>query len=235
MKPKSRINIVSRLSPEFTSKIMVDGTPYEIFTEDRGAKSHEIITTIYLKGKIVFSKKYNYSHLTRQKGLEDKVIIQMGKHHKSTIKSFLLDLSPKKKLKSEYFNEVQDLLKNGDGKSALDLLRKALDEFPLDPFYLSYYGCLVSIVDKKPKEGIKICKKAIKMLDTSIPFGSEFFHSAFYLNLGRAFLSDGKKSEAVKSFKKGLRNDPEDSELLTERAIQAGGKKEACNRVSKTF
>jgi tRNA(Ser,Leu) C12 N-acetylase TAN1 len=69
---------------------------------------------------------------------------------------------------------VQELLKSSKGKEALEHLKKALEDFPLDPFFLSYYGCLVAIVERDTKEGIKICKQAIKKLDAAVPFGSEF-------------------------------------------------------------
>jgi tetratricopeptide (TPR) repeat protein len=212
---KSKIRIVSRLSPEFTSTFTVNDATYEVYTEDKGEKVKEVASTIYLKGRIVHSKKYNYSHLSKLKDFNDKLISYMEKQHKSTIQEFLSEKTKTRRLKSEYFEEVQELLKSSKGKEALEHLKKALEDFPLDPFFLSYYGCLVAIVERDTKEGIKICKQAIKKLDAAVPFGSEFYHSIFYLNLGRALLSDRKKADAIKSFKKGLRNDPENTELIS--------------------
>lgn len=213
---KSKIKIVSRLSPEFTSTFTVNDETYEVYTEDKGDKVKEVVSTIYLKGRIVHSKKYNYSRLTGLRDFNDKLTSFMEKQHKSTIQEFLSIKTKKGKLKSEYFEEVQEFLKDGKGRESLEHLKKALEDFPSDPFFLSYYGCLVAIVEKNPKEGIKICKKAIKRLDGAVPFGSEFYHSIFYLNLGRALMSYKKKADAIKSFKKGLRNDPENIELLSE-------------------
>jgi len=119
-------------------------------------------------------------------------------------------------LKSEYFEEVQQLLRRGNGKSALNTLRHALEKFPADPFLLSYYGCLIAIVENKPGEGIKICEGAIQKLTSSMPFGSEFFYPIFYLNLGRAYLKGKKKKEAVQAFQEGLKNDPENKDILWE-------------------
>jgi tetratricopeptide (TPR) repeat protein len=49
-----------------------------------------------------------------------------------------------------------------------------------------------------------------------MPFGSEFFYPAFYLNLGRACLKGNKKAEAIKAFREGLENDPDNHDLLWE-------------------
>ena len=78
-------------------------------------------------------------------------------------------------MKSEYFEEVQQLLRRGNGKSALNTLRHALDKFPGDPFFLSYYGCLISVVENNPREGIKICEDAIRTLDIRCPSALSFF------------------------------------------------------------
>lgn len=216
MASKSKINIISKLSPEFCNNITVDNITYHVQTEDMGTKTFKIISRIYLKGEVIFSKKSDYSHLTKLKDFNDKLRTLMEKQHKSTIDNFLSEQSKKQKLKSEYFEEVQQLLRRGNGKSALNSLKHALEKFPSDPFLLSYYGCLVAIVENNPKEGIKICEDAIIRLDNSMPFGSEFFYPVFYLNLGRAYLKDNKKKEAIIAFKEGLRNDSENHDLLWE-------------------
>ncbi len=49
-----------------------------------------------------------------------------------------------------------------------------------------------------------------------MPFGSGFFFPVFYLNLGRAYLKGNRKAEAVEAFQEGLKNDPENHDLLWE-------------------
>lgn len=216
MASKSKINIISKLPPEFCSNITVDNITYHVLTEDMGAKTCRIISRIYLKGEVIFSKKTCYSDIAKLKDFNDRLRILMEKQHKSTVDNFLSKESEKQKAKSEYFEEVRQLLRRGNGKSALNALKHALERFPLDPFLLSYYGCLVAIVENNPKEGIKICENAIIRLDNSMPFGSEFFYPVFYLNLGRAYLKANKKKKAINAFNVGLRNDPENHDLLWE-------------------
>ena len=216
MEPKSKIKITLRYSPEFSSNITVDGVTYYVQTEDSGLKTCKINSRVYLKGEIVFSKKSDYSHLVKLKDFNDRLASLMEKQHKSTIDSFVSERTKKQKSKSEYFEEAQRLLKRGNGKSAIIILAEALDKFPSDPFLLSYYGCLVAVVENRPKEGIKICEDAMGLLDNTMPFGKEFFYPVFYLNLGRAYLKGSKRREAVNAFNKGLKNDPENHDLLWE-------------------
>ncbi len=217
MKSKSKIRIISRHSSEYTSKVTLDNNTYDVFTENKGEKTHQIATTVYLKGKIIYSKTYDYAHLTKQKDSKLKIAAFMEKQHKSTVQAFSLERSSKKKkAKSDYFEDIKELLKEGEDKAALKTVNNALEEFPDDPFFLSYYGCLIAVVDKKPKEGIQTCKKAIKLLAATVPMGGEVFYPDFYLNLGRAYLTANKKVEALRSYKRGLMSDPENYELLFE-------------------
>lgn len=216
MASKSDIRITSKLSQEFTTKITVDNVSYLVQTEDMGRKTCNIISNIFLKGEIVFTRKSDYTHLTKLKDFQSKLAPLMEKQHKLAINQFIEEKAVKQKSRPEYFEEVQQLLRRGNGKTALNTLRHALLRFPDDPFLLSYYGCLIAVVENNPKEGVKICENALTILNTSMPFGSEFFYPVFYLNLGRAYIKDKKKKDAVEAFQKGLNNDPENKDLLWE-------------------
>jgi tetratricopeptide (TPR) repeat protein len=216
MTSKSEIRLTSKFSPEFSSNITVDNITYHVQTEDMGTKTSRIISNVYLKGEIVFTKKTDYSHMTNLKNFSEKLASLMERQHKSVIDQFTEEKTVKQKLKPEYFAEVQQLLRRGNGKIALNTLREAIEKFPADPYLLSYYGCLIAVIENRTKEGVRICESAIKLLKTSMPFGSEFFYPVFYLNLGRAYLKDKKKRAAVQAFQEGLKNDPENRDLLWE-------------------
>jgi len=216
MASKSEIRLTYKLSHEFTSNITLDNVTYLVQTEDMGVKTCKIITNIYLKGEIVFSKKSDYAHLTKLKDFPDKLASLMEKQHKSAINQFIEEKTVKQKLRPEYFQEVQQLLRRGNGKTALNTLRHAMVKFPDDPFLLSYYGCLIAVVENNTREGVKICEDAINILNALMPFGSEFFYPVFYLNLGRAYLKDKKKKNAVQAFHDGLKNDPDNKDILWE-------------------
>jgi tetratricopeptide (TPR) repeat protein len=215
MASPTRISITPNIPLEFNSNIIIDNVSYHVQTENM-AKLRKIITHIYMNGEIVFSKMSDYSHLAKLKNFESKRDALMESQHKTAIAVFIKEQAQKQKLKPEFFNEVRQLLKRGNGKSAMDILEKALAKFPSDPFLLSYYGCLVAVVENKPKEGIRICRDAIRRLDGSMPFGSEFFYPAFYLNLGRAYLKDGNRKEAISAFAEGLKTDPQNRDILWE-------------------
>ncbi|MDH4232996.1 MAG: tetratricopeptide repeat protein [Nitrospirota bacterium] len=216
MASKSEIRLTSKRSPEFGSDIRVNDVTYHVQTEDMGIKTCKIVTNIYLKGEIVHKRKSDYAHLTKLADFADRLTSLMEKQHKSAIDQFIAEKSERQKPKSDYFEEVQQLLRRGNGKSAMTSLRHALEKFPGDPFLLSYYGYLLAVIENKPKEGIKICEDALGKLKKSMPFGSEFFYPAFYLNLGRAYLKDDRKKEAVEAFQDGLKIDPENHDILWE-------------------
>jgi tetratricopeptide (TPR) repeat protein len=181
-----------------------------------GTKTCRIISRVYLKGEIAFSRKSDYVHLVKLPDFSDKLSVLMESHHKTTIDLFVQERSGKRKFKQEYFDEVRQLLRRGNSKSALSTLEEALEKFPGDPFFLSYYGCLVAYVQNKPDEGVKICEDAIKELRNSVPFGSDSFYPVFYLNLGKAYLKADNKKEAISAFKRGLKIDRNNTDLLWE-------------------
>jgi tetratricopeptide (TPR) repeat protein len=216
MASKSEVRITSHSLAQFSSNFTVDNISYHVQTEDMGKKTCKIISNVYLQGEIVFHRKSDYAHLTKLKDFPTSLRILMEKQHKSTIDQFVAEKADKQKLKSEYFDEAQQQLRRGNGKSALNILGCALEKFPGDPFLLSYYGCLTAVVENNPTKGINICEDAIRTLDTTMPFGSEFFYPVFYLNLGRAYLKGNRKKDALRAFQEGLKNDPGNHDILSE-------------------
>ncbi len=117
---------------------------------------------------------------------------------------------------SDYLKAVKANLRNGKQKNAFVLLQQAAVRFPDEPLILSYFGCFQALVDKKYRSGVETCKKAIALLKRKGAFGEELLYPVFYLNLGRAFLSAGKKPEAIDAYTRGLKYDNSNSDLLRE-------------------
>jgi len=107
MADKSKITIVSKISPELSSNFTVDNIVYHVQTEDMGRKTCTIISSIYLKGEVVHRTKSNYSHIAKLKDPARKLKDLMERQHQSTITSFLAEQSKKEKRKSDYFEEVK--------------------------------------------------------------------------------------------------------------------------------
>lgn len=212
----SRINIVSSTPSEFSSNITVNQVVYHVQTENAGRKTCKIISRVYRQGEVVFSKKSDYAHLLKLKEPESRIRTLMENQHKAAIDTLLEEQTVKEKSVNEYLQEIRRDLQGGNGKSALQSVREALEKFPSDLFLLSYYGYLMATVEKNPKEGSKICKEAIDRLGSSMPFGSDFFYPVFYLNLGKAYLAANRKKDAIIAFQTGLQNDPENHDLLWE-------------------
>lgn len=216
MSKKSKIDIKAKGSEELNNAVTIDDITYQVQTEDMGPRTNTATTTIYLKGKIVYSKKSNYTHLKKLKSFKNKLKAFLEKQHQDAIDMFISSQAKVQKRKSVYFEEVQHLLRNKNPKNALSTLREALEAYPTDPFLLSYYGCLVAVIENKAREGISICRDAIDRLNETMTFGIEFFYPVFYLNLGRAYIKGKKKKEAIKALKYGLQYDPDNHDILWE-------------------
>lgn len=216
MTSRSKINIVSSTQCEFGSNITVKDVTYHVQTEDTGRKGCKIVSRVYRQGEVVFTRKSDYSHLLKLKEPDSKIRALMENQHKTTIDAFVKELTGQKKNITDYLEEIKQHLRKGSGKSALASVRRALEDFPSDLFLLSYKGYLTAMVERKPDEGVKICREAIDKLESSVPFGIDFLYPLFYLNLGKAYLEANKKRDAVTAFEKGLVNDPENHDLLWE-------------------
>jgi len=217
---KGEIKITSRSRDELNSTVMVGDEKYLVQTERGGRNKSSIITRIYLNGKIV-SKKETDCGVTSDSADADKKIDEiMQNQHRSGIDSLRPDkkqeVKQASKSPSDYIRGVKTLLMRKNQKKAIELLGEALEQYPDDPFVLSYYGCLDAIVNRRYKAGIDTCNRAILALKGKMPFGEEFFYPVLYLNLGRVYLAAGRKKNALTAFKKGLEMDNENSELMRE-------------------
>jgi len=202
--------------PSFISKITIDNITYIVQTEEVSKRKTKVISRVFLEGKILHLEEADYAHIAGKKDFPIKIEELMQKLHKKATEEFTRASIKKRKKKTEYFNEAMELLGAGGGAAALDVLRKGLEMYPSDPLLMSYCGCLYSIAGKKHKEGIKMCRDAIKQLDSSVSLEKEIYYPAFYLNLGRAYLGAGKKREAVAAFNRGLKSDPKDQDIIKE-------------------
>ena len=122
----------------------------------------------------------------------------------------------KSKKPGDYLRTVRVQLLEGRTKEAYAVLLKAVAQYPDDPLLLSYYGHLQAVVDKKFRSGIAACTRAILLLKKKESFSEEVLYPVFYLNLGRACVTAGRKKDAIDAFKKGLRYDTVNSELQAE-------------------
>lgn len=216
MASNSKINIVSDIGLEFSSNLTIGEVTYPVQTEDMGTMTCKVISRVYLKGQVVLARKTDYSSFVNAKNRAEKLKALMRSNHKATIDAFIKGMTEKQKTKADYIEEVKVLLRTKNGKAALEMLKKALELFAADPFLMSYYGCLIAVVENKPEEGIKICQEAIEKIRGSLPLDSESPYPVFCLNLGRAFLKADLKAGAFSAFQEGLQNDPENQDLQWE-------------------
>ncbi len=105
----------------------------------------------------------------------------------------------------EYRRAVKVCIRSGKEKTALTLLRYALDDYPEDPFVLSFYGCLEAKVGKRYQSGVEHCRKAIILRQEKPSSGKQVSYPVLYLNLGRAYMAAGRRREGLVSFYAGLK------------------------------
>jgi tetratricopeptide (TPR) repeat protein len=210
------IRMKSKLGSEFDSEVVVEKEKYLVQTEDSGEKRHLIITRIYCNGQILLTRKTDYSDTLNAPDRERKVRELMLHQHQQAIHTVRAGKFRKAKTVSEYLEEVKELLKGKNKRSAMRLLNEAMEQYPDDPYILSYYGCLDAIANKNYRNGIEACLLAIEIMKKKVPLGEKFFFPVFYLNLGRAYLAAGKRKEAMDAFNNGLAVDAQNKDILWE-------------------
>jgi tetratricopeptide (TPR) repeat protein len=83
---------------------------------------------------------------------------------------------------------------------------------PKDAAGLSYLGLCLALVERRYKDGIDLCKRAIDL---------EFYNGDHYANLARTYVAAGNRKKAVDTAEQGLKLIPE-HEMLTEVRAELG-------------
>lgn len=73
---------------------------------------------------------------------------------------------------------------------------------------LSYFGLCIALVQKRYKDAIELCKRAIEL---------EFYNGDHYANLARVYLAAGNRKKALETVEAGLKIHPEQEALLAVR------------------
>jgi hypothetical protein len=111
---------------------------------------------------------------------------------------------------------ADELLERGvrllESRHHKDALRNLKSSYAIDSGStrcLSYLGLALALAEKRFREGEELCQLAIR---------KEFYHAAYYHNLGRLYLAADQKKRAIWAFRKGLEVDRTDARLRTELA-----------------
>ena len=73
---------------------------------------------------------------------------------------------------------------------------------------LSYFGLTLALVQKKYKNAIELCKRAIEL---------EFYNADHYVNLTRVYLAAGNRKKALETVQTGMKLIPEHDGLIAVR------------------
>ena len=108
MTPKSKkVKVISDHLHEFSSNMTVNNITYHVQTEVMSKKTHKINSRIYLQGEVIFSKKTDFSHLTKLNDFESKLQTLMETLHRTTIANFIEEQSHKQKTQKDYLASWQ--------------------------------------------------------------------------------------------------------------------------------
>ncbi len=72
--------------PGFNHNVMHKGKLFHIQTEDRGMKTPEIVTHLFIGGNIIDSKRTSYEDIATAENLEDIVREMMEEQHKNMLR-----------------------------------------------------------------------------------------------------------------------------------------------------
>lgn len=73
----------------FNTNIIYNEDTYHIQTEDNGLKNPVIMSHLYLKGKIIATKKTSYADIVGKQGYQEKIKEMMAEQHNSMIEELL--------------------------------------------------------------------------------------------------------------------------------------------------
>ena len=215
---KTKVSIKSTHGQEFATKVEADGKIYIVQTDDQGSKSCKIITRVYLDGAVVNSFLTDYSDIAGAPDVSERLKAMIAYQHEEAVQSLKKETVLAKRPIIDYAKEMNGHLKLGASKAALMTVEQANADYPTDPFFLSYMGYLTALVDKHYREGCTLCEKALSLMAKTVSEDKELFYPILYVNMGRAYVLAGKKPEAIKAFKDGLRYDPKNRHITAELA-----------------
>lgn len=102
----------------------------------------------------------------------------------------------------------QFYLKEGNYHEALRLFREVYSGYSegedIPPCLLSLYGYALAMAENRIDDGIILCIRALKAMPNA---------PSFYLNLGKIYIKGGKKTSAIKVFRRGLMIDRRNREI----------------------
>lgn len=196
--------------------ITVAEKSYTIITENEGGENICIRTRFYEESMLLGERRSYFGSVGKGIGSIKKIEDFIRHEHMMAVNVFKAERLREEGSPSHFLLEVKNLLRRRNVKPALKVLANALKHYPDNPFLLTYYGCLVAVVNGEHERGVDTCKRALELLELKVPYEVEAHYPVFYLNLGRAYLAGGKKKDAVDCFIKGLAYDGRNEELVSE-------------------
>ncbi len=225
MDNRGKIKVKTHLNLGFTSNVTRGKDHYTVITEKLGTVEVSIVTSIYLKGKVISRDKNDFGKKLDPMDV-NALELKIRKQHFDVLRKVETGRITRDKKPRDYIEDAKVHLRKHSNKKALAVLREGHELYPEDPFILSYYGCMASIVDKKHKSGVEACQRALDKLAQKFPVGLDTsVRPLFYLNLCRAYLAGGKKKLAVDTLYKGMRYDTENG-MLHQELVKLGVRRE---------
>jgi Flp pilus assembly protein TadD len=93
------------------------------------------------------------------------------------------------------FKEGLKLLRDGHPEEALSHVQRALRLAPQNPFYLSYVGLLVAVVERRFADAESLCQDALSIRRN---------HPQLYLNLAEMYQTARRTRDAIDVLERGL-------------------------------
>ncbi len=194
------------------SSVRIGRDEFFIITECATGKP-AVTTRVYRGGELLKTRTADHGHIGPEKlDIHELMRIQ----HDMCTRVLKQEMGALLKHAADYVQEIKELMKKNSFRAAREIASEALSIFPDDLYLRSFYGFLIAKADKRNREGLDLCLKAINTLKSRAPFGAEFFYPVLYLNLGRTYALAGKKWEAINSFSKGLSVEKDNREILWE-------------------
>lgn len=208
--------ISTTLRIEFKSIIQKGGDRYLIVSENITTDKMVITTRVFRNAEPIMNRRKDA--LRPANPLDSIAIEEMVRNqHLAVIQE--VEEKPERKPEKgshDFLEEARVFLRKRNNAKAYEVLRHGVEVYPEDPYLLTYYGSMASIVGDNVREGARACRKAIDIVKEKMPSGKEDILPKFYVNLARAYMGGHDRKGAIQALYEGTAYEPKDGVIHKE-------------------
>ncbi len=198
------------------SAMTIGGKKHFIQTEYLSTGRPMIITKVFVDGTVTDTIKAPLpkNATLSENDIKEKIQVQ----HEAMRSKLNPESADTTRSKAEYMRKIRWFIDRGRFDEAYTLNNEALLFNKNNPFFQSFYGYLDAAAMKNHQAGLETCKRALEKYHGDSRIKKNKGESFLHLNIGRVYLLMDNREFAVVNFRKGLKVDNRNRDIITELA-----------------